>query len=131
MPTPPPVASTPPRRPDLLPGLLLLSLLCVVFYAVLWYFAGGTRPMYGRTLLLSLGFCLFFSLFLGSYGRRITRRVWPAVLVHSLVAAVLLFIDVPVRSLARDADVAALVLAAVALPTLLGSLLEGFRMRRG
>lgn len=113
--------------PSLWPGMLFLVALCSVFYVMLWFASGGASPVRGQNVQLSLGFCLIFSLFLGVCGQRVTRRLWPATLVHVFVAAVLLLMEVPLPYLLANVDVTLMLLAVVGVPTAIGSLLALLR----
>lgn len=112
-----------PSKSPLWAAFLFMAFLCLCFYSVLYLCTGGAAQTLASPtrVLLSAGFCLLFCLLLGGLGLRVTGRYWPAPVLHTAVAALLLGRDVPLAALQQDWDIALMLLATVYATTLLGA----------
>ncbi len=103
--------------------MVILTVICVIFYTVLQYYAtsvlGETSnaALIERVMALRMLFSGLFCLLLGFMGVKLTGHVWPAVLVHTAAVLLLLLLDIPWNTMVQEWEITALILAAVAALT--------------
>ncbi len=119
---------------------IILFLLCLIFYSVLHFYASnameGTKTIIvlRRVMLLRTIFSFVFAALLGFIGVKITGHVWPAAIVHALVVAGMLSMDLSMAEITKDWMLVLMIVAIVASITALGGGLTlayyWFRTRR-
>ncbi len=103
----------------------ILFILSIIFYSALQYYASTALSeaeqagkvsvaLHDRLLALRMMLSGIFCLLMGYMGVKLTGHIWPAVLVHSLVVAGLLVIDLPLTIIISNYDITLLILGAVA-----------------
>ncbi len=102
--------------------MTILLALSAIFYTVMHFYAssaleesaslsaGLVEHVLALRMLMSGVFCML----LGYMGVKLTGHVWPAMVAHTLVVAVLLVVDLPLEQVLHDWDISLLILAAVA-----------------
>ncbi len=99
---------------------IVLVALCLIFYTAMHFYAKSalegvhTEDAVYHILQLRVIFSLFFSLLLGFLGVKMSGHVWPAMLAHTLVVALMLLIDIPWQQLTTHWDITFLILALIA-----------------
>ncbi len=90
------------------PEYIVLFALCTIFYVAMDYYSssvldGAKNMMVIRDVMrLRIIFSVGFAILLGFMGFKITGHVWPAALVHGLVVACMLVIDLSLNELLAD-----------------------------
>ncbi len=100
--------------------IIVLGALCLVFYTAMHFYAQsameaaqGEEAVY-HVLQLRVIFSLLFSVLLGFLGVKMSGHVWPAMLAHTLVVALMLLLDIPWEQLTAHWDITLLILGLIA-----------------
>ncbi len=99
---------------------LILAALCGIFYTVLYFYTQSaledaqTKGAVQYILQLRATFSFFFSLLLGFVGVKLSGHILPAMLVHTVIVATMLLIDVSWQQLVAEWELSLLILATIA-----------------